>query len=242
MFGLDLHVWEEIMVWSLGITAVAAFGVVVSTRVVTLLQRDAIREGSTALESYKADAGKAIAEAGKDAAIAKTETAKANERAEAAKAEAAKANARILEMQKMRRLEKKQTDALTHLFRSPLFQTDPKPGISLSAVSDAEARLFATELQNFFQSCGVDIYPTDGGLVKSCDQIAPDKFGLRLSVKSLDEPCLAHVEFQRVMIEIGLPLDVQSDPTLREKYAVLAVLMKPNNGDSVIEPFIPRVG
>lgn len=186
------------------------------------------------------EAGKANERAAsleKDAAVAKEETAKANARAEEARLEAAKANERILEMKKLRRLEKKQIDALTFLFNSPSFKTEPKPGITLSAVADAEARLFATELQNFFASCGVDVYPTDGGLVNSCDQIAPDKFGLRLSVKSLDAPCLAHVEFQRVMIEIGLPLDVQDDPTLREKHASLAVLMKPHNGDSVIDTF-----
>lgn len=40
MLGLELHTWEEIMVWSLGIAALSAVAVVVSTRVVVLLQRE----------------------------------------------------------------------------------------------------------------------------------------------------------------------------------------------------------
>ncbi len=63
MFGLDLHVWEEIMVWSLAIAAIAALGVVVSTRVVTILQRDALRESGVRIAEAAESAAKANAQA-----------------------------------------------------------------------------------------------------------------------------------------------------------------------------------
>lgn len=80
MFGLDLHAWEEIMIWSLAVAAIAALGVLVSTRVVILLQRDALRESAQDFEKYKVEAAVQIAEAGKEAALANAEIEKAKER------------------------------------------------------------------------------------------------------------------------------------------------------------------
>ena len=57
MFGFDLHTWEEIMIWSLGVAAIAALSVLVSTRVVIILQRDALRESAEDFAKYKIDPG-----------------------------------------------------------------------------------------------------------------------------------------------------------------------------------------
>jgi hypothetical protein len=70
MLGLDLHGWEAVVVWSLGIAAVAAIAVVISTRVVIILQRDALN-----------DSAEKIALATEGAATANARAAEANERA-----------------------------------------------------------------------------------------------------------------------------------------------------------------
>ena len=134
MLGLDLNGWEAVVVWSLGIAAVAALAILTSTRVVILLQREAMRESDGALKKYQAaaelktaEAIGAAAKANERAADLERQAAELRKEAESAKAEAAKANERILEMKRMRRLEKPQADALGALLKSHLFQSEPKP-------------------------------------------------------------------------------------------------------------------
>ena len=89
--------------------------------------------------------------------------------------------------------------------------------------------MYAMEWQNFLQSNGVNIYPTDGGLPSTCAQLAPNEDGLVLTVKSLD----ASVEnqpftrFHQAIIALGFPHKVEIDETLRDREGVLHVLKKP---------------
>lgn len=59
MLGLSLHAWEEITVFALGITAVAAFALVVATRIVISLQRESIRESDVKVAEARESAAKA---------------------------------------------------------------------------------------------------------------------------------------------------------------------------------------
>lgn len=77
-FGLGLHTWEVLMLWSLAIVAVAGFAVVVCTRGVVVLQRAEIAESKDAFERYKVDAKAISDKANTEIASAKAETAKAN--------------------------------------------------------------------------------------------------------------------------------------------------------------------
>jgi hypothetical protein len=82
MFGLNLHGWENAMVFSLAIAAIAAAFVGISTYVVVLLQREALKDNSEEFEKYKTEAGTKISEATARAA-------EANARAEELKAQLA---------------------------------------------------------------------------------------------------------------------------------------------------------
>jgi hypothetical protein len=96
MWGLELHSWEQIMLWSLGAAALAALAVTISTTAVVFLQKDESEASRQELERYKADAGAKIsaAEAVKQAAQAEVgkanaQIATANERSAALEKETA---------------------------------------------------------------------------------------------------------------------------------------------------------
>lgn len=236
MFGFDLHGWEALMLWSLTIAALAAVAVVLSTRIVILLQREENKAKSEELAKYQADAGIRIAEA-------LTAAAKAHERAadlerqtellrveaERAKESAALANKQILEMKRMRRLEKPQAEALRPLLTSKWFQSEPKAALRVSAVSDAEAETFALELMRFFESCGVNIYPTNGGLPNGCTQGEPNAHGLVMALRNATTTAANQpfARFQVAMEQIGFPFLVEENPRLRDGEAILSVLKKP---------------
>jgi hypothetical protein len=63
VFGLGLHSWEQLMLLSLGIAALAALALVVATTSVVILQRDETARTKNEFESYKLEAGKTISEA-----------------------------------------------------------------------------------------------------------------------------------------------------------------------------------
>lgn len=84
MFGLGLETWEHLMLASLAFAALAAVAIGLSTYVVVKLQREAARNAAIALDEYKADAGRQIAQAEENAAGA-------NERAAMLEREAASA-------------------------------------------------------------------------------------------------------------------------------------------------------
>lgn len=213
--------WNAALIVMMVVAALAATGLVVS-QYVAFKQAEKLVKAQEQLSEAK-DAQLARELKDKDEQIAK-----ANERAEAAKAEAAKANERILEMQKMRRLRKDQAEALRPLLTSEAFQKEPKPALRVAAVADAEAQMFATELQNFFASCGVNIYPTSGGSVNECVQLVPNEDGLVLTVKSLRESLVPFASLQHLMCSIGLKLNAEENPTYRDNEAMLSVLRKPS--------------
>lgn len=162
-------------------------------------------------------------------AAARNAAAVANQRAEEARTEAAKVNEHLHKSQEMRRLTKPQAEALKPLLKSPLFQTEPKPNLRVSTVSDAEAESFALELQKFFASCGVNVYPTIGGGPNEHFQLAEHSTGLALGVKDL-QPCKENqpfVHFERLAQAVGLNVSVECNPDLGNREAVLYVMRKP---------------
>jgi hypothetical protein len=66
LLGLDLHGWEQIMIWSLGLTALAAIAVVVSTASVVFLQREENARTQNEFARYQIEAGVKIEEARKE--------------------------------------------------------------------------------------------------------------------------------------------------------------------------------
>ena len=78
MWGFDLHSWEQVMLWSLGAAALAAFAVTVSTTAVVLLQKEESEAARHELELYKLDAGKKISAAEAVGQAAQADIAKAN--------------------------------------------------------------------------------------------------------------------------------------------------------------------
>lgn len=236
MFGLDLHSWETVMLVSLALAALVAGAVGVATTAVVMLQRSEVRAAAEELAQYKVDAGVKIAQALSAAAKAheraaelERQAAELKREAELAKESAALANKQILEMKRMRRLEKPQADALRPLLTSDWFQSKPQVALRVAAVADAEAEMFAMELMKFFESCGVNVYPTNGGHPNGCTQLEPSANGLVMTVKSLAVTA-ANQPFTRLQVlmhAVGLPVGVEEDPNRREGEAMLSVLRKP---------------
>lgn len=236
MLGMGLHSWETVMLASLALAAIAAVVGGVATTVVVMLTRTDAAAAADELAKYKIEAGVSTAEASSVAAKAheraaelERQAAELKKEAETAKESAALANKQILEMKRMRRLEKPQADALKLLFQSPSFLMEPKPNIQLQAVADSEAEMFALELQNFFISCGVNVFPTDGGLPSRCVQLEPNADGLVMTIKSraIAPEMQAFAHFQRVMTAVGLPFAVEENSKYGDREAHLSVLKKP---------------
>lgn len=161
-------------------------------------------------------------------ARADARAAEANARAEEAKAETAKTNERIQKMQEARHLTKEQIDKLDGLFRSDTFQKPTRRKLRVSSVEDAEARMFAMEFQKLMESCGINIYPTDGGFPGTCAQLSPDASPLILTVRSGEvHGDMQHLAiFERTMIELGFGLKLEYDPSLKPDEGVLYVMRK----------------
>ncbi|WP_264584866.1 hypothetical protein [Sphingobium sp. B7D2B] len=165
-----------------------------------------------------------------DARVAEAErkVAEANQRAEEAKAEAARVNERLQKAQEARRLTTNQIEELDRLFRSDVFQKPQARKLRVSSVEDAEARMFAMQFQNLMAACGVNIYPTDGGLPSTCVQLNPETSPLILTVKSGDVnddmQHLAH--FEHLMLNLGFVMKLEYDPKLQPDEGVLHVMRK----------------
>jgi len=159
---------------------------------------------------------------------AKANAAEANARAEEAKAEAAKVNERLQKSQETRTLTTGEVEELTHLFKSDVFQKPEPKKLKVSSVEDSEARMFAMQFQNLLESCGVNIYPTDGGFPQTCVQLTPDAGPLSLAVSSLEVSSETQhlVYFQRTMIALGFDMKVEVNSDLRPDEGVFYVLRK----------------
>jgi uncharacterized protein involved in response to NO len=99
VLGLDLHEWESVMVWGLGVAAIAAVVVVVATRVVVLLQRESLQEDEARIAEAAEGAAKANArasEANERAATAGKAATEASAKAEGFRLDIAKANERAV--------------------------------------------------------------------------------------------------------------------------------------------------
>jgi hypothetical protein len=80
MFGLDLHGWEQAMLWFLGIVAIGGVGVVIATYSVIKLQREESVTAKADLAKNQAQTTKEIAAANAVAETAKKDAAAAHER------------------------------------------------------------------------------------------------------------------------------------------------------------------
>jgi hypothetical protein len=149
LFGLDLHTWEQWMLGSLGLAALAAVAVVVSTTAVVFLTRAAAEKAKQELDEYKltvagqvADAQKEGIEAGKTAGNALIRAAALEKEAQQLKA----ANLALEIQIQPRRLtgenSAKLSDALTKIKPLPI-------GI-VSRLFDPEGADFADDLSNSF--------------------------------------------------------------------------------------------
>lgn len=78
MLSLDLDSWNLVMLVSLGVAAIAAVAVVISTTIVIKLQKQEAMDSAEAFAQYKVDAGVRIAEASEGAAKANERAAEAN--------------------------------------------------------------------------------------------------------------------------------------------------------------------
>lgn len=154
VLGLDLHSWEQLMLFSLGIAGLIAVAVFITTASVVILQRHETAEAKRELDRYKIEAGKDVAEA-----KAVGETARAD--VEKAHAEIAKANVERLKLEERlasaetqnldmrakmasRRITKEQHDILVaELAKSP------QP-FDLALMSDPESVLLANDILQTF--------------------------------------------------------------------------------------------
>ena len=220
--------WNTAMILSLIGAAVAAAAVVVTTRMSITRTGELAGAQEQLVKAKDAQLARELKEKDEHIANAKKESAQATERAEAAKAEAAKANERILKMQQLRRLGKDKAEALTPLLKSALFQSEPKPNLGIGAVKDAEAQMYAMDFQRLLESCGVNIYPTEGGLPNEVVQLEPNPDGLLLRVKNIKNAPQAVVRFQRLVHSLGINIPVVEDPSLQMHGAMLTVLRKPD--------------
>jgi hypothetical protein len=110
VFGLDLHSWEQVMLLSLGVAALAAVAVVVATAIVVRLQKVESNTSRHELELYKAEAGEKIAAAEAVGKTAQAEIAKANAQIAEANARTAAAEIQLQEMRQKvgpRRIDEK---------------------------------------------------------------------------------------------------------------------------------------
>jgi len=213
MWGFSIATLEAVFFWATGIAAIAG-GLAVAAAFIAGIVGYQVSD----LAAKETEAK--IAESNARAEEAKESAAKAN-------AEAAKANARIAEMNRMRRLKKPQAEALKVLLETAPFQL--KGGdltLRVSSVADVEAQIYALDLQNFFQSCGVNVFPTDGGMPTTLMQSEASKHGLELMVKSFANPVREFIALEGVMLGVGMPVVVSEHAWLRDREAILAVLKK----------------
>jgi hypothetical protein len=170
------------------------------------------------------------AEASERALVLEKETATLQKQAEEAKAETAKVNERIKHMQHQRRLTEDQTNAIKLLMNHEIFQQDKKINFRIGSVPDVESQMFAMEFMEIFKSCGINIFPTpDGKFPVEFVQNQPTVHGLALvmSGQGSQEAHIPFLTFHRLALEIGLEVNVEVDPKLRESEAFLVVMKKP---------------
>lgn len=127
-----------------------------------------------------------------------------------------------------RQLTNEQKEALARLLESDLFQKGPKPALRVGSVNDAEAQMYAMNFQRLFESCEVNIYPTDGGLPNEVAQVEPHPDGLVLRVKTMSKPNPAFVAFQHLVHSLGIAIPVQEAREFGDNEAMLTILRKPD--------------
>lgn len=233
--------WNDVLIVMMVVAAIAATGLVIA-QFITVKRTEQLAEVQERLGNAKEmrlavelkEKDTQISQANARGEDAKREAALANERSahleretSALKAEAALANERIVEMKRMRRLDSDQAAALSILLHSELFQSKPQVLVKFAAVADAEAEMFAMEMQNFFASCGINTGQAAGKVPSGVIQLKPNVKGLIMQVKSKAKPAKAFFELQTLMASIGLPSDVVECAELKDDETIISVLRKP---------------
>ncbi len=151
MLGLALHTWENLMLLSLGVAALAAVFVIVSTYAVVQLQRKEATDAKSDLDRYKltvegqvADAKKEGIEAGKTAGNAMVRAASLEKQAQELRAANLELEARI----RPRRISGEKSTEMSAILSQI-------PGIPIAIVSrifDPEGKDFADDLDIVFKN------------------------------------------------------------------------------------------
>ena len=147
MLGLALDAWNNVMVSSLGVAAIAAVVVVVSTFAVVRLTKQEAEDAQRDLEAYKltvegkvADAKREGIEAGKAAGDALLRAASLEKQAEELK----KANLELEAQIQPRRV----SGANLQKMMDELSKVRPQPVAVVSRILDAEGQDFGDDLEN----------------------------------------------------------------------------------------------
>lgn len=149
LFGLELHTWEQWMLGSLGLAALAAFAVVITTTAVVFLTRASAEQAKQELDAYKltvegqvADAKTEGIEAGKTAGNALLRAAALEREAQQLKAANLALEIQIQPRRLTGEISTKLSDALSKMAPLPI-------GI-VSRLFDPEGADFADDLANSF--------------------------------------------------------------------------------------------
>jgi hypothetical protein len=183
MLGLDLHGWEAVVVWSLGIAALAAIAVVVSTRIVIIMQREALRDSAEKI------------------ALATEGAATANARAAEANLELAKLKERV----SPRVLTKAQLETLKALKGNV-------GEIAVVWVSDSEAAMFGWQIRRALSELGILVTSPPllpGKVVAGLFAIFPE--AINPVQKRVLAAILSDAGIGEGMSRAWLPLDIPSD-------------------------------
>jgi hypothetical protein len=130
MLGLSLDIWENAMLISLGITALAAVLTGISTYAVSRLQKVEAEAARAELDKYKLEAGRQIADANARGEEAKAIAAKANLELERFKAP------RSLEAEPRSRIIEKMKAFRGTTFEIVTFPMEPEPTAFAQTISD----------------------------------------------------------------------------------------------------------
>ncbi len=99
VFGIDLHGWEQLMLWALGFAALAAVAVVVTTAAVVVSTRDENARTQAEFEAYRLESAKQIAESQAQAEMARAEASRGSAMAADAQMRAARLNRETAQLQ-----------------------------------------------------------------------------------------------------------------------------------------------
>ncbi|MFA0392025.1 hypothetical protein AB4508_23450 [Vibrio splendidus] len=146
-----------------------------------------------------------------------------------AKIALAETQIRLAKMQELRRLSKDTIVQLCDHIKASELSTNREYNLRVSSVADSESQMYAMDFLSLFKSCGVNIYPTPGGVVPNeIIQLEASDTGLELVIGS-NVPEQPFSDLVQIMERLGIEGGLRIDSSLPAKSAVLQVLRKPNS-------------